>query len=243
MSSSWDPRGVRPVTLPDRAQLGSSGVGPAPTFIYALTGKGRKRVRRVSVRLDLNYPLTRYLLRPLSRPIASVLSHSVITPDQVTVFSTAIAGVAAALLAVGHYVPGGLLVLAAAVFDRVDGALARISGRSSARGAFLDSVLDRWCDAALILALGFSNPDSYALLAAIAVSTSLITSYTRARVQSLGADCPEGIATRDVRMLIIAAAALSGFVTLGLAALAALGAVTAVHRLATSMRALRRSRG
>ncbi len=192
----------------------------------------------MSLRIHLNYPVTRYVYRPVSRPIAGVCARWGITPDQATGFSTVLAGAAALLLGLGFYAAGGGLVLVAAVFDCVDGDLARLTNRVTRKGAFLDSVLDRWADAALILALGFSNPDRFGLLSSLAVVGALITSYTRARAQGLGADCPEGVATRDMRLLIVALAALSGLIGPGLIVIAVLGFLTSANRLISSMRLL-----
>jgi phosphatidylglycerophosphate synthase len=138
---------------------------------------------------------------------------------------------------------GVALVLVGQVTDCVDGDLARLTGRTSRSGAYLDSVLDRWTDAALIIGLAFSDLDAYATAAAFALVGAFLTSYTRARAQSLGTDCPDGIATRDARLLILMAAPLLGRIALGLWLVAVLGAITSIHRMWWSMRALHRVDG
>lgn len=190
--------------------------------------------------MDLRYPLTRYVYRPVSTPIASRLAPTSVTPTQVTLVSAAFAGAGAVAMGTGRYLLGVVLTLVGAITDCVDGDLARISNRTSRAGAYLDSVLDRWTDAALIVGLGYSDYESYGFAAALALVGSLLVSYTRARAQGLGVDPQSGIAGRDARMLVLMLSALFGAVLLGLWLVAALSLVTAVHRTVWSMRALDR---
>jgi archaetidylinositol phosphate synthase len=187
--------------------------------------------------LDFNYPLTRHLYRPVSRPLAGVLARTFVTPIQLTWLSAVLTAAGGVAFGFGEYLLGVLLALVGQVADCADGDLARITERSSRTGAFLDSVLDRWTDAALIVGLGFSA-DRYGTAAALALIGSFLTSYARARAQSLGADCPEGIATRDVRMLIVMAAALTDLIVQGLWTIAVLGFVTSIQRMVWAMRDL-----
>lgn len=188
--------------------------------------------------LDFNYPLTRYVYRPVSKPLASLLSRTFVTPIQLTWVSAVFAVGGGVAFGFGLYIFGVALTLIAQIADCADGDLARLTERSSRSGAFLDSVLDRWTDAALIVGLGFSDPDVFGTAAALALIGSFLTSYTRARAQSLGADCPEGIATRDVRMLVLMVAPPTGFILAGLWTVAALGFITSVQRMVMAMRDL-----
>ena len=190
------------------------------------------------MRVDLNYPLTRYMYRPVSRPLASVLARTFVTPAQLTWISAVFAAGGGVAFGFGRYVLGGALTLVGQIADCADGDLARITKRSSRTGAFLDSVLDRWTDAALIVGLGFSDPERFGAAAAFALIGSFLTSYARARAQSLGVDCPEGIATRDVRMLILMGTTLFGVILVGLWAVAVLGIITSVQRMIWAMRDL-----
>jgi CDP-diacylglycerol--glycerol-3-phosphate 3-phosphatidyltransferase len=101
-------------------------------------------------------------------------------------------------------------------------------------------VLDRWTDAALIIGLGFSDLDAYGAAAAFALVGASLVSYVRARAQSLGTDCPDGIATRDARLLILMVAPLVDRIALGLWLVAVLGVITSIHRMWWSMNALHR---
>ena len=188
--------------------------------------------------LDFNYPLTHYAYRPLSRPLAALLARTFVTPIQLTWLSAVFAGAGGVAFGFGLYALGVGLTLVGQIADCADGDLARITKRSSRSGAFLDSVLDRWTDAALVVGLGFSDPDRYGTAAALALVGAFLVSYARARAQSLGADCPEGIATRDVRMLILMLSALFDFILVGLWTLAILGFITSIQRMVWAMRAL-----
>src|SRR5579883_2940436 len=94
--------------------------------------------------------VSRYLNRPLSRPVARLLAHTPVTPNQVTFFSLVIALAASWLLILGHNVWGGIAVHISSVVDGIDGDLARLTGRSSRFGAIFDAVLDRYADTAII---------------------------------------------------------------------------------------------
>ena len=188
--------------------------------------------------MELRYPLTRYVYRPVSVPVAALLARTRITPTHVTYVSAAFSFAGGAAFAARLYVLGAVLTLVGSITDCVDGDLARASGRTSPSGAYLDHVLDRWTDAALVLGLMFSNLDSFATAGAFALLGTFMTSYTRTKAQAVGTDCEVGIGGRDARMLILVIAGLTGFIQIGLWAVAALGMVTAVHRMAWTIRRL-----
>ena len=189
--------------------------------------------------LDTRYLIARVAYRPVSTRVARRLLPLGVTPTQVTWGSTLLVLAGAAAFAVSAYVVGAVLILIGVIADCVDGDLARLAGRTSRTGAFLDSVLDRWTDAAIIMGLAASDRDTFALAAGGALTTSLLTSYTRARAQSLGVDCPDGLGGRDARILVLVVAALAGAVLAGLWIVAVLGAVTTVHRMVAAHVALR----
>lgn len=188
--------------------------------------------------MDVRYIVTRHLFRPLSLPAASLLARTPVTPIQVTWFSAALAFAAATAFGFGSYPLGAGLAFLSIITDCIDGDLARLTGQTSRWGAFLDSVLDRWMDAALILGLGYSDLASYGAVASLALVGSMLTSYTRARAHSLGADCPDGIGGRDTRMLVLILCALFELISVGLVVVAVLGFITSVHRMAVAGRAL-----
>jgi phosphatidylglycerophosphate synthase len=188
--------------------------------------------------VDLRYPVARYLYRPISLRAAALLARTRISPVQVTVASGALTIGGGVAFGYGEYLWGAALILAGVITDCVDGDLARLTGRTSRSGALLDSVIDRWTDAALILGLGLSDLERYGRLAAFALVASMLVSYTRARAQSLGVDCPDGIGARDTRILIIVIAAVFNRIEVGLWLVLVTGTITAIHRLVIAARAL-----
>jgi phosphatidylglycerophosphate synthase len=190
--------------------------------------------------MDLRYPVTRYLYRPLSSRAAALLAPTFVTPIQITWAGALLVIAGAIAFGTGSYVLGAVLTLVGEIIDCVDGDLARITGRTSRWGAFLDSVLDRWTDAALILGLGYSDMDTLGAAAGLALTASFLTSYTRARAQSLGVDCPDGIGGRDSRILVLVLAALLDVVLAGLITVMVLGVVTSIHRMIVAGREMER---
>jgi CDP-diacylglycerol--glycerol-3-phosphate 3-phosphatidyltransferase len=138
-----------------------------------------------------------------------VFRDSPITPNMLTLFGLAITGFGAALVAMGHLVLGGIVLLFAGLFDILDGALARAAGKVYRYGAFLDSTVDRYSEGVVYLGIliyflqGHDTLDSVVVL--IALAGSFLVSYVRARAQSLGFSCEVGILARPERVVIIVA--------------------------------------
>ena len=177
-------------------------------------------------------------------PVVNLLLKLGVHPDLVTLVGTL--GVAVGALA--FYPRGellvGTLVIAAFVFsDMIDGAMARKSGTSSTFGSFWDSTLDRIGDAAIFggLALYFADSgDSYLYLclSLFCLVAGNLTSYARAKAESLGLDARGGIAERSDRLVLILAVTGLGalfdlpvLLELGLWVLAAASAYTVVFRI------------
>lgn len=142
-------------------------------------------------------------------PIVKLFLRLGISPDAVTLVGT-IGVVAGALIFFprGHLLIGVLFITAFVFSDLVDGQMARLSGRTSKFGAFWDSTLDRFGDAAIFggLALYFAGPgDSYLLLclSMYCLVMGSVTSYARARAESLGMDAKGGLAERADRLVLI----------------------------------------
>ncbi len=179
-------------------------------------------------------------------PIADLLLARGVSPDAVTVAGTAaVVLTALTLLPTGHLLAGALVIGALVLTDSLDGVMARRSGRSSDWGAFLDSTLDRFGDAAIFagLVLWFTGPGddrTTAVLALTCLVLGSIVPYARARAEGLGMTAAVGIAERADRLLaVLTATALVGLglpvavLTVVLALLAVASAVTVVQRMAT----------
>lgn len=152
-------------------------------------------------------------------PIARALLARGVSPDAVTIIGTL--GVCVGALAFypgGHFLAGTLFITAFVFSDTVDGVMARMSGRSSTWGAFLDSTLDRFGDAAIFggLALCFArrNDDLDLYLALGCLVAGMLVSYARARAEGLGMTANVGIAERADRLVAILVT--TGFVGMGL---------------------------
>lgn len=188
--------------------------------------------------MELRYPLTRYVYRPVSVPVAGLLAKTKVTPTHVTYFSAALSFGGGIAFGFRSFLLGALLTLLGSITDCVDGDLARITGRTSKSGSYLDHVFDRWTDAALILGLTFSDLDRFAGIGFAALIGTFMTSYARTKAQAVGTDADVGVAGRDARMLILVVAGVSGFILQGLVVVAVLGVITAVHRMAWTIRKL-----
>jgi CDP-diacylglycerol--glycerol-3-phosphate 3-phosphatidyltransferase len=145
----------------------------------------------------------------LISPIARLFLRLGISPDAVTVAGTLGVAFGALFFFPRGQLLVGVLVITAFVFsDMVDGQMARLSGKSSAWGAFLDSTLDRLGDAAVFggLVLYFMGPggsDRWAGLALYCLVMGATTSYARARAESLGMEAKGGLAERADRLVAI----------------------------------------
>ncbi len=171
--------------------------------------------------------------RQLIRPLARFLSAMRVRPDALTAMGWAFSLCAAVLFALGYTKIGGAVMLFAGLFDALDGAVARESGRMSTFGAFLDSTLDRFSEAAIFVGVIFFYAASHpyaALLAGVAMTFSLMTSYTRARAEGLGLDCEVGLLERAGRVMILSLFSLAGLLLAGLALVAAGAFVTTAQR-------------
>jgi phosphatidylglycerophosphate synthase len=168
---------------------------------------------------SLDGPVSRYLNRRFSVPIAAALAHTPATPNQVSVLALLVACAAALLLAIGRNVEAALLIQASSIVDGVDGDLARAKVLATRFGGLFDAVLDRYADAAIAagMAVWAAGHESWPAPAAVgfaAVVGFLLVSYSRARIETEGgrdaASDLLGVASRDVRLLALAVGAAAG---------------------------------
>ena len=156
---------------------------------------------------------TRERVRGLATPIAIALGRLGLTPNALTLIGFAGMCVAAYAAANRKWAIAGVLILAFGIFDLFDGALARATGRTSRFGAFLDSTFDRAGEAIVYIGVGVGalakDFAGGAILAATAMASSFMVSYTRAKAESLGFTpgtgmANIGLAPREVRLVILA---------------------------------------
>ncbi|MCA1719051.1 MAG: CDP-alcohol phosphatidyltransferase family protein [Actinobacteria bacterium] len=173
--------------------------------------------------------------RQLIRPLARVLSAIRVRPDALTVAGWVLSLGAATLFALGYTKTAGAVMLFAGLFDALDGAVARESNRMSSFGAFLDSTLDRLSESAIFVGIVFfyasSSMPYEALLVGVAMTFSLMTSYTRARAEGLGFECEVGLLERAGRVVILSLFSLTGFLIAGVGLVAVGALVTTAQRI------------
>ncbi len=141
------------------------------------------------------------------------LSRLRIHPNILTLIGLLINIFAAVLFAKGLFFWAGLVIIFAGIFDIVDGEVARRTGRVTKFGAFFDSVIDRYSDLLLLLGLMIWYAKFarifYMSLTGLVLIGSVMTSYTRARAESLIPACKVGFLERPERIVLLIIGALS----------------------------------
>ncbi len=142
-----------------------------------------------------------WLMRPLWRALAAAR----VPPNAITTLSVALSIAAGLAAGIGRFSLAGWVFLAAGALDFLDGRVARVTGRASQSGAALDSVLDRYCESALLVGLAWYYRDSWALIAVLlALTGSLFVPYVRARGEALGAKLSDvGFMQRPERIIVL----------------------------------------
>jgi CDP-diacylglycerol---glycerol-3-phosphate 3-phosphatidyltransferase len=201
-------------------------------------------------------PEQRSGVRARMEPLALAMSRAGLTPNMLTLIGFGIAGAGAVLAAVEWWLLAGIVATVGAGFDMFDGAVARATGQVSKLGAFMDSTFDRWGEGVVYLGIVIGSTqagfDLGAWLAAAALVSAFMVSYTRAKSESLGFSSGTGMAAiglapREVRTVILGialvGAGLNGGVTaelgdlgslvlaLGLGLIALLATITVIQRI------------
>lgn len=170
-------------------------------------------------------------LRPLAKRITGV------NPNTLTLSGLLLSLVSAFFFAANELFQAGVFLLASGFFDALDGLVARENSRITRFGGFLDSVCDRFGDAAVITGAIYGGIAPISVIpgwftGVAAIVGSLMVSYTRARAEAAGADASVGIGERAVRMVIITIGAFTGIVNWAVFTVALLSLITVVQRIA-----------
>jgi len=187
-------------------------------------------------------------VRMMADPIVRLLHRAGATPDQVTFAGLFLSLAAAVAVALGRFGTATILLLLGSTCDMLDGGLARLRGKGSRFGAFLDSTMDRYAELGLFVgyAFYFTNNGTALDVAVVCVAAagSILVSYARARAEGLGLDCSVGLMERPERLVLLIAATALGPVVLiwALRLLALLTHITALQRI-LHVRAQLRSEG
>lgn len=151
--------------------------------------------------------LVRRRAQALLNSIALALNALGLSPNGLTLIGFIAMCLIGLILANGYMALGGVLIIAAGIFDALDGTLARLTNRVSKFGAFLDSTTDRFAEGAIFLGIMFwymqHGMTFVAYLTYLTLLGSLMVSYARARAEGIGVECKEGMMTRFERISLL----------------------------------------
>ncbi|NPA80422.1 MAG: CDP-alcohol phosphatidyltransferase family protein [Thermotogae bacterium] len=141
--------------------------------------------------------------RSLIRPLVELLAKTGVSPNVLTVLSALLTAGGSILIATGRPLWAAIWLATFAPLDALDGGVARLTGRTSRFGAFLDSTLDRLTDGLLFSAMAyhFRGEAEILILSLVALISAYLISYIRARVEGLGGSLREGLMSRYPRFL------------------------------------------
>jgi len=176
---------------------------PEPSIIVPLTSTTEPTVRK---RLTFTGAIGAACMLPL-RGIINLCVALRVHPNTLTLIGVLINVGAAWALGFGRFRLAFVIMLVANIFDFIDGKVAHILGLQSEFGAFWDSTLDRFSDLALLTGLIFLysklNRSDYVMIAALTLIFSIMTSYARARAESLVEKCKVGFMERPERIVLL----------------------------------------
>ena len=151
----------------------------------------------------------------IDRPLARIARKTPFSPNVVSLAGFLVT-IAASYVLISDLMTGGILVLAGGFFDMFDGVVARVNNKRTKFGAFLDSVLDRYSDSFILLAiawnLGTHDNHTGVLLCLISLVGAFLVSYVRARAEGLGEQCQYGLMERPERLILISFGAITGLI-------------------------------
>jgi CDP-diacylglycerol--glycerol-3-phosphate 3-phosphatidyltransferase len=169
------------------------------------------------------------------RLIVRGFALSKIHPNALTFIGLLINVYAAVLLAAGKFAAAGVVIIAAGIFDMVDGRVARATNQVTRFGGFFDSVLDRYSDLLLLMGLlvyyASIGRNFYVVLTAVVMTASVMISYTRSRAENSIPSCKVGFLERPERIVLLILGALFDRMAPVLWVIAVLGNITVIHRM------------
>jgi CDP-diacylglycerol--glycerol-3-phosphate 3-phosphatidyltransferase len=171
-------------------------------------------------------------------PLRAIIRASValgIHPNTLTLIGVLINVAAAWALGNDRFILAGVIMICANIFDFIDGKVAHITGKSSRFGAFWDSTLDRFSDIALFLGLIYLYASlrrtDYVMVTALAMMFSIMTSYARARAESLIDKCKVGFMERPERIVLFMIGAFTNRMAAVMWVILVLSVVTVANRI------------
>ena len=168
-------------------------------------------------------------------PIAEFFNKIGILPNTMTLLGLVGHTIGAFFLFQGKMLIGGVIILAMAPIDALDGTMARLRGESSDFGAFVDSVTDRYSELVIFLALiiFYAQQGEWlnCIVIYLAAAGSILVSYVRSRAESLGYDAKVGILTRLERYVVLVPTLILNIPMVGMWIVAVMANVTAIQRI------------
>jgi CDP-diacylglycerol--glycerol-3-phosphate 3-phosphatidyltransferase len=179
-------------------------------------------------------------------PLRAIINACValrIHPNILTFVGVLINVAAAVALAANRFILAGVIMVVANIFDFIDGKVAVLSGAVSKFGGFWDSVIDRFSDIALFIGLIYlyshMGRTDYVMVASLAMMFAIMTSYTRARAESLIAKCKVGFMERPERIVLFMIGAFTNRMAAVLWVILVLSIFTVADRVIHTYRELR----
>lgn len=176
----------------------------------------------------------RDILRPTLEKIGNGFASAGLSPNFWTVVGLSFALISAIVYGLGiefGLILGGILLLVSGFFDMVDGQVARITGKTSKKGEYLDSMFDKIAEVAIFLGIlvgGYAEP----YLVLLAITLSLLVSYARAKSDIINIKLQGiGIGERAERLLIIAIIGIIGFMDYAVVIVVIIAGITLIQRM------------
>src|SRR5579859_4836477 len=182
----------------------------------------------------------------LLRHVVTGLAATGLTPNAFTFLGLAVNSAAAALFAMGLFPQAAAVLFLAGFLDMADGQVARRAGQVTAFGGYLDSTLDRYSDLALYMGLvvhyTLVGRPFYMGLAAVAMASSFMVSYARARAESLIPLCKVGFLERPDRLVLLILGGAFRRMAPVLWVIAMFSTLTVIHRVVYTWQEIRAGR-
>ncbi len=178
----------------------------------------------------------REILRPALEKMGKGFASTGLSPNFWTVVGLVFALISALVYGLGNQIEyglilGGVLLLVSGFFDMVDGQVARVTGKTSKKGGYLDSMFDKIAEVAIFLGIlvgGYAEP----YLVFLAITMSLLVSYARAKSDAINVKLQGvGIGERAERLLAIAIVGIFGFIEIAVIIVVVIAGITLIQRM------------
>ena len=184
----------------------------------------------------------RETLRPTLEKIGKGFASTGLSPNFWTVVGLVFALISAIVYGVGiefGLIIGGVLLLVSGFFDMVDGQVARVTGQTSKKGSYLDSMFDKIAEVAIFLGIligGYVEPH----IVLLAITLSLLVSYARAKSDAINIKLQGiGIGERAERLLVIAVVGIIGFMDIAVVIVVIIAGITLIQRMIVTVKNIR----